>query len=80
MDSVLHAVNKLDKNNSSFASSTNIKNYWLEGKLASNIRNYMAYGNYAVTNQIHVFPCIFTDVIIIIIIIACETLGCDTAI
>ena len=42
MDSVLHAVNKLGKNNSSFTSSTNIKNYWFEGKLASNIRNYMA--------------------------------------
>ena len=48
------------------APCTNIKNYWsARHSCASNIRNYMSYANYAATNQIHVFSCVFIDVIII---------------
>ena len=51
------------------APCTNIKNYWsAKHSCASNIRNYMSYVNYAATNQIYVFSCIFIDVIIICII------------
>ena len=51
------------------APCTNIKNYWsAKHSCASNIRNYMSYVNYAATNQIYVFSCIFIDVIIIFII------------
>ena len=46
------------------APCTNIKNYWsAKHSCASNIRNYMSYANYAATNQIHVFSCLFIDVI-----------------
>ena len=51
------------------APCTNIKNYWsARHSCASNIRNYMSYANYAATNQIYVFSCIFNDVIIIYLI------------
>ena len=47
-----------------FAPCTNIKKFWSAShSCASNIRNYMSYANYAATNRIHVFSCIFINVI-----------------
>ena len=49
------------------ASSSNIKNYWYEGTAVHPLLG-KSYVSYAATTQIPVFPCIFTDAIIILII------------
>ena len=59
-----------------FSFKSNIKNYWsARYSCASNIRNYMSYANYAATNQIPVFSCIFIDVIIIFVVILSNQVG-----